>query len=80
MELGGDCVVAKSPNSIGFRLLPTNTTDKLKSVIVSTTRVGRLTNGSNLLASRHGIEEVTVEIVSEAKLVNDYILKMSLKI
>ena len=81
MDLGSNEVVAENPNFMDCRLLPANTTDKLKSVIVPTTRVERFTNGSNWLTSRHDIEEVTVEIVSEAKAYIDYIKKtISLKL
>ena len=75
MDLGSDSVVTKTPNFMYLKFLPANTTYKLKSVIVSTTRVERLTNGSNWLASRHDIEEVRVERVSEAKVYSDYISK-----
>ena len=75
MDFGINSVVAESPNFMDFRLFPTNTTDKLKSVIYPPTRVEKLTNGSDWLASRHDIEEVTVERVSEEKLYSDYIFK-----
>ena len=54
-------------------LLPAHTTDKLKSIIVTSARVEGLTDGSNWLASRHGIEEVTVGRVTETKLYSNYI-------
>ena len=73
-------VLSESPSFINFGLTPANTPDKLKSVIVPTTRVGRLTNGSNWLPPKHNIEEVTVEIVGKQKEYRDYILKMSLKL
>ena len=73
MDFASNSVVAESPNFMDFRLLPDNTTDKLKSVIGPTTRVEGLTNGYEWLASRHNIEEVTVERVSEAKAFSDYI-------
>ena len=80
MDFGSDYVFVESPKFMDFRLSPTNTTARLKSVISPTTIVERLTNGSNWLASRHDIEEVTVERVSKAKAYSYYILKMSLKL
>ena len=53
--------------------MPANTTDKLKSVIVPTTRVEGLTDISDWFVSRHGYEEVTVGIVSKAKAFSGYI-------
>ena len=67
MDFGSNSVVVKTLNFMDFRLSPACTTDKLKYVIGPTTRVERSTNGSDWLASRHDIEEVTVERVSEAK-------------
>ena len=58
-----------------FRPSPANTTNKLKSVIGSTTRVEIFTTGSNWLASRHGIEKVAVERVTKAKAFSNYILE-----
>ena len=54
-------------------LLPADTMDKSKSVIVPSTRVEGLTDSSNLLASRHGIEKVMEVRVSKAKTYSDYI-------
>ena len=48
-----------------FGLSPANTPDKLNSVIVPTTRVIGLTNGSDWIWPRHDIEEVTAERVSK---------------
>ena len=56
-------------------LLPVNTTDKLRSVIVPTTRVGGPTNGYNWFQSRHGIEEATADRVSKTKANNNYNFK-----
>ena len=64
MDFGSNSVVAESLNFMDFRLLPANTTDKLKSIIGRTTRVEMTTNGSNWIASRHDIEEVTLKRVS----------------
>ena len=75
MNFGSNSVVAKIPKFMDFRLSPANTTDRLKSVIIPTTRFEKLTNGSNWIAYRHDIEEVTVEIVSKAKAYDDYIFE-----
>ena len=60
-----------------FGLSPANTTYKLKYIIIPTTKVERLTNGSIWLVSRHDIEEVILERVSEEKVHINYILKKS---
>ena len=75
MDFGSNSVVTKSPNFMDLSLSPANTTDKLKSIISPATRVERLTNGSNWLASRHDIEEVRVERVGEAKFYSNYNFK-----
>ena len=67
--------VAKIPSFMDFRLSPASTPDKLKSIIGPTMRVGGLNNGSNWLASRHDIEEVTVERVREEKANSNYIFE-----
>ena len=50
-----------------------HTADKLKSILVPTTRAGGLTDNSDRLTSIHGIVKVTVDRVSEAKAYSDYI-------
>ena len=74
MDFGSNSAVAKSPNFMDFRMLPANTTDKIKSVISPTDRFERLMNGSNWLVCRHNIEEVVMEIMIESKAYKDYIL------
>ena len=61
-------------------LSPANTTDKFNSIFAPTTRVEGLKDISDWLASRHDIEEVTVERVSEAKASSNYIKILSLKL
>ena len=56
IDFGSNSVVAKSPNFMPFRLRPANTADKLNSLIVPTTRVGRLADLSKCLVSRQDIE------------------------
>ena len=64
MDFRSNYVVAKIPNFIDFGLSPANTPYKLKCIIFSTTKVGRLTNCSYWLLPMHDIEEVRAEIVS----------------
>ena len=52
-----------------------NTTDKLGSVSVPTTRVGRLTSSSNWIQHGHDIEEAKADRVSKTKANRYYILK-----
>ena len=73
MDFGSNSVVSESPNFMDFGLSPSNTPDKLKSVIVPTTRVGRLTNVSNWPRPRHDIKEDKAEKVSETKSYSKYI-------
>ena len=47
MNFGSDTVLSKNTNFMNFGLSPVNTTDKLGSVIVPTTRVRMPTNGSS---------------------------------
>ena len=75
MDFCSNSVVSGSPNYMDFRLLTANTMEKIKSVIGPTTRVERLTNGSDWLTSRHGIEEFMVERVREGKLHSRYIIE-----
>ena len=67
MNFGSDTVLVKNLNFINSGLSPVNTTDKLRSVIVLTTRFGRPTNGSDWLHPRHDIEEATAYRVIETK-------------
>ena len=81
IDFGSNYVVAKSPNLMDFRLSPSNTPDKINSIIAPTTRFGRFINGSDWLASSHDVEEVTVERVSKEKAYSGYIIKkISLKL
>ena len=47
MDFGSKYVLSESPNFLDFGMSPANTPDTFKSIIVPTTRVGRLTNGSD---------------------------------
>ena len=75
MDFGRNSDVIKSPNFMEFGLWPAKTPDKIESVIVPTTRVGRLANGPNRIRTRHDIEEVTADRVGGTKSHIDYILK-----
>ena len=65
MDFRSNSVLSESTNFIDFELLPANTQDKIKSVIVPTTIVERLRDDSNWLWPTHNIEEVAVERVSK---------------
>ena len=56
VDFGSDTVLSKNPNFINFGLSPVNTTDKLGSVIIPTTRVGKPVNGYNWVQHGHDIE------------------------
>ena len=75
MDFRRNFVITNSPTFMDFRLSPTNKPDKIKSVIVPTTRFGRLANGSNWIWTWHDTEEVTVEIVSKKIAYSNYIFK-----
>ena len=70
MNFKSDTVLSENPNFINFRLSPVNTTDKLGSVIVPTTRVGSPINGSYWLQPGPHIEEATADRVSKTKAKN----------
>ena len=65
-----------TPSSPKTQTSPVNTTDKIGSVIVTTTKVGRQTNGSDWLQTGHYIEEATADRVSKTKKKNHYNLKI----
>ena len=73
MDFVSNYVINKSPNFMDLELSPAHTPDKLKSVIGCATIVEGLTDGSDWITSRHGIEEVTMGRVSETKAYSDYI-------
>ena len=73
MEFASIYVIGKIPNFMDLGLSPSHTKDKLKYVIGPTTIFEGLINGSDWLASRHGIEEVMVGKVNETKSYSDYI-------
>ena len=62
-----------------LRLSTAQIADKLKSVIGPATRVRGLTNNSDGLMSRRGIEKFTASIVSKEKAYSDYIKKFEFK-
>ena len=64
MDFGHNSVIAANPNFV-----------KIKSTIVPTTRVGRLTNGSDWLWPWHDIEEVMAERVRKSKRIQQLYLK-----
>ena len=73
MNFASNSALGKSLKFVDLGLLPSKTVDKLYSVFVPATRAEGLIDSSNWRVSRHVIEEVSVLIVSEAKLYSDYI-------
>ena len=73
MNFASNPVLGEIPKFMNLRLSTAHTANKLKSIISPATRVQRLTNNSDRLASRHRIAEVTADRVSEAKVFSDYI-------
>ena len=65
MNFGSDTVVTPNPKFVKFGLASVNTTDKLGSISVPTTRVGSPTNSSDWRWKGHDIEEATADRVSE---------------
>ena len=80
MKFGSDAVFNQNPNFVNFGLTSINTTYKLGSVSVLTTRVGRPTNISNWIRHGNDIEEVTTDRGRETKSNNHYIKKKILKL
>ena len=64
MNLRSDTVFTQNPNFVNFGLATVNTTDKLGSISVPTTRVRRIKNGSNWIRHGNDIDEVTADKVS----------------
>ena len=75
MNYGSNAIFNQNPNLINLGLVSVNTTDKLGSVSVPTTRVGRLTSSSNWIQHGHDIEEAKADRVSKTKANRYYILK-----
>ena len=75
MKFGSDTLFSKNPNFMNFGLSPVNTTNKLGSIIVPTTRVWRPTNGYWWIHPVHDIEEATSDRVIKMKADNHYNFK-----
>ena len=73
IDFTSNSVIHKSPKFMDLGLSPAHTPDKIKSVVGPATKVKWLANISDWLASRHGIEEVTVVRAKEIKAYSDYI-------
>ena len=73
MNFGSNTVFTQNLNLVNLRLASVNTTNKLGSFSILTTRVRRLSSSSNWIRHGHDIEESTVEIVSKTKANSDYI-------
>ena len=59
MNIADDIVLSKSPNFMDFGISSVNTTDELRSVFIPTTRIRRLTGGSNWLLPGLYISQAT---------------------
>ena len=79
MNFKSDTVVTPNPNFVNFRIASVNTTDKLGSVSVPTTRVGKPTKISNWRRQAHYIEESMADRVSEKNANSDNIFKNELE-
>ena len=75
MDFGSDTVLSESPKFMNFRLSSVNTTDELRSVLVTTTRVRRPTGGYNWILPGHDSIEATSGRVRESKAKNHYNFK-----
>ena len=73
MNFASNSVFVENPKLMDLGLLPAHTADKLKSIFAPDTKSGGLTDHTDWLASRHRIEEITADRVSEAKAYSDYI-------
>ena len=73
MNFTSNSVFGENPKFVDLGLSPAHTADKLKSIFAPATRTGWLTDKSDGLASRHRIEEITTDRLSEAKAYRDYI-------
>ena len=84
MNLTCDAVLTEIPNFVNLGLSSAHTSDKLGSVSIPTTRIGRPTDGSNWLPPGHIIGEVTADRVrrtrSEQTILPELILKLGGKI
>ena len=66
MNLRLDAVLSKIPNFMNLRLSSIHTSDEVGFVFIPTTRIGRLTGGSDWLLPGHWIGEVTADRVIRA--------------
>ena len=72
MNLVFDTVLTKIPNFVNLGLLSVHTSDELRSVFISITRIVTPTDGSNWLPPVHSIGEVTADRVSRTGSEQDY--------
>ena len=80
MNSGSNVIFTKISNLINVVLTSVNTTDKLGSFSVPTTRVERPTGSYYWIRNGHDIEEATADRVSNNRGKSDYIKKMILKL
>ena len=75
MNFRSSAVFTPNTKSINLGITSINTTDKIGSVSVPTTRVGMKMGSSDWIRHGHGIEEATVDRESKTRANIDYILK-----
>ena len=75
VNFGSNAVFTRKPNFIKLGLASVNTTDKLGSISVPTTRVVRPTRGSKWIQHGHDIEEATLDRMRKTRANSDYIFK-----
>ena len=69
-------VVTPNPKILNFGVASVNTTDKLGSVGIATTRVGRPTSSLEWRQHLYDIKEVTADILRKTKANSNYIFKI----
>ena len=75
MNFRSNDVFTQNPNFVNLRIVSVNTTGKLVSVSVPTTRVKSLLCSSDCIWHEHDIEEATTDKMNETRAKRDYVLK-----
>ena len=75
MNFGRNAVFTPNLNFVNLGIASVNTKDKIGSVSVATTRVGRPNSRSEGIRPEHDIEDATADRVIKTRANSDYILK-----
>ena len=75
MNFGSNAIFTPNPNSINLGIASVNTTNKLGSFSIPTTRFISTASSYNWIRHGHDIEEATADRVSETRSNSDYIFK-----